>query len=58
MKKLKLPEGGELFDAEERELGGNRYSWDRYVHKESRSGWFTLQVNTSFNICYLPCAIF
>jgi hypothetical protein len=35
---LKLPRGWELFDREEREWKGERYFWNRYIHRESKSG--------------------
>lgn len=35
---LKLPEDWELYDAEEKEWKGDRYFYNRYVHKDSKSG--------------------
>lgn len=36
--KQKLPEGWELFEAKEKEWRGEHYFYNRYVHKESKSG--------------------
>ncbi len=35
---LELPEGWELFDTKEKEFEGDRYFYNRYIHKKSKSG--------------------
>lgn len=37
-KKLELPEGWELYDRREKEYEGDKYFYNRYVHRESESG--------------------
>lgn len=36
--RLKLPEGWKIFDTKEKEWKGEQYFYNRYVHKESKSG--------------------
>ena len=45
--KLKLPEGWELYDSEEKEWKGGKYFFNRYVHRESKSGIVYLSTITS-----------